>query len=572
MSEYYYSKPLDRYDAIVIGTGISGGWAAKELCENGLKTLVLERGRMVKHIEDYPTMHKDPWDFKYRGEASREDRERQEKQARTGYTTDDTSKHWFVDDIKHPYNEEKRFDWIRGYHVGGKSLMWARMSFRWSDLDFEANKKDGYGVDWPIRYKDLEPWYDKVEEYIGVVGNKDGLPQLPDGIFEPAFEFNCVEQEFRDGVAAKFTDRMVINTRAAHINSNKIFEGRSKCQYRNRCIRGCPFGGYFSSNSSTLPAAERTGNMTLRPNSIVHEIIYDDASGKATGVKVIDAETKEKMEFNADIIFCCAAAIATTSILMQSKSERFPNGLGNDSGELGHNLMDHHFKVGASGTWEGHDDDYYKGRKPAGFFIPRFQNLDENSPKKNFLRGYGMQGGAGRSGWRRGLGGELNYGEDLVEDLTKPGQWGLGVNCFGECLPYHENKIELDYNKLDEWGLPTVTFDCEYKENEEKMREDALKEAVATLEAAGAKNVRGFLNPCYPGNGIHEMGTARMGHDPKTSVVNKYNQIHSVPNVYVTDGACMASSAWQNPSLTYMAITARAANYAAKQLLDSRKA
>ena len=320
MSEYYYSKPLDRYDAIVIGTGISGGWAAKELCENGLKTLVLERGRMVKHIEDYPTMHKDPWDFKYRGEASREDRERQEKQARTGYTTDDTSKHWFVDDIKHPYNEEKRFDWIRGYHVGGKSLMWARMSFRWSDLDFEANKKDGYGVDWPIRYKDLEPWYDKVEEYIGVVGNKDGLPQLPDGIFEPAFEFNCVEQEFRDGVAAKFTDRMVINTRAAHINSNKIFEGRSKCQYRNRCIRGCPFGGYFSSNSSTLPAAERTGNMTLRPNSIVHEIIYDDASGKATGVKVIDAETKEKMEFNADIIFCCAAAIATTSILMQSKS------------------------------------------------------------------------------------------------------------------------------------------------------------------------------------------------------------------------------------------------------------
>ena len=572
MSEYYYSKPLDRYDAIVIGTGISGGWAAKELCENGLKTLVLERGRMVKHIEDYPTMHKDPWDFPHRGSATREDRKRQEKQARTGYTTGEASKHWFVDDIKHPYNETKRFDWIRGYHVGGKSLMWARMSFRWSEMDFEANKKDGHGVDWPIRYKDLEPWYEKVEKYIGVTGKKENLPQLPDSIFEPPFELNCVEQEFRDGVAASFTDRIVINTRAAHINSTKLFEGRSQCQYRNRCIRGCPFGGYFSSNSSTLPAAERTGNMTLRPNSIVHEIIYDDTTKKATGVRVIDAETKEKMEFNADIIFCCAAAVATTSILMQSKSERFPNGLGNDSGELGHNLMDHHFKVGASGSWEGHEDDYFKGRKPAGFYIPRFQNIDENSPKKDFVRGYSMQGGAGRGGWRRGLGGELNYGEDLVEDLTKPGQWGLGVNCFGECLPYHENKMELDYDNLDEWGLPTVTFDCEYKENENKMREDALKEAVATLEKAGAKNVKGYLNPCYPGNGIHEMGTARMGHDPKTSIVNKHNEIHTVPNVYVTDGACMASSACQNPSLTYMAMTARAANYAAKKLLDSRKA
>ena len=572
MSEYYYSKPLDRYDAIVIGTGISGGWAAKELCENGLKTLVLERGRMVKHIEDYPTMHKDPWDFPHRGSATREDRKRQEKQARTGYTTGEASKHWFVDDIKHPYNEEKRFDWVRGYHVGGRSLMWARMSFRWSEMDFEANKKDGHGVDWPIRYKDLEPWYDKVEEYIGVAGKKEGLPQLPDGIFEPAFELNCVEEELRKGVAEKFNDRIIINSRVAHINSNKIFDGRSKCQYRNRCIRGCPFGGYFSSNSSTLPAAERTGNMILRPNSIVHEIVYDDTTKKATGVKVIDAETKEKIEFNADIIFCCASAVATTSILLQSKSKRFPNGLGNDSGELGHNLMDHHFKVGASGTWEGHEDDYFKGRKPAGFFVPRFQNIDENSPKKNYVRGYGMQGGAGRGGWRRRLGGELNYGANLIEDLTKPGEWGVGVNCFGEMLPYHENRMYLDYDKLDEWGLPTVTFDCELKENEHNMREDALKESVATLEAVGFKNVRGYLNPCYPGNGIHEMGTARMGHDPKTSIVNKYNEIHTVPNVYVTDGACMASSACQNPSLTYMAMTARAANYAAKKLLESRKA
>ncbi|UOB19176.1 GMC oxidoreductase [Abyssalbus ytuae] len=570
MTEYYYGKPLERYDAIVIGTGITGGWAAKELCENGLKTLVLERGRMIKHIEDYPTMHKDPWDFEHRGEATREDREKQEKQARTGYTTGEASKHWFVNDIQHPYNEEKRFDWIRGYHVGGKSLMWARMSFRWSDLDFEANKKDGYGVDWPIRYKDLESWYDKVEKYMGIAGKKEGLSHLPDGIFEPPFEFNCVEEEFRKGVAANYKDRRVINTRAAHINSNKEFEGRSRCQYRNRCIRGCPFGAYFSSNSSTLPAAERTGNMVLRPHSIVHEIIYDEISGKATGVKVIDANSKENFEFYSDIIFCCAGAVPTTSILLKSKSKRFPNGLGNDSGELGHNLMDHHFKVGAQATWEGHEDDYYKGRKPAGFYVPRFQNLDENSEKKDFIRGYSMQGGAGRSNWRRAVG-ELNYGEDLVEDLTKPGQWGIGINCFGECLPYHENRMYLDYDKLDDWGLPTVTFDCEYKQNEEKMREDALKEAVLMLKTAGFKNVKGYKNPCYPGNGIHEMGTARMGYDPGTSVVNKYNEIHTVPNVYVTDGACMTSSACQNPSLTYMALTARAANYAAKKLLNSRK-
>ena len=570
MTTYYYGKPLDRYDAIVIGTGITGGWAAKELCENGLKTLVLERGRMVNHISDYVTANKDPWDFKHRGLATLEDKKHQEKQARTGYTTGEASKHWFVDDLKHPYNEEKRFDWIRGYHVGGKSLMWARMSFRWSEMDFEANKKDGYGVDWPIRYNDLAPWYDKVEEFIGVVGTTENLPQLPDGIFEPPFEFNCVEQELQNGVAASFSDRRVINTRAAHINSDKKFEGRTRCMHRNRCIRGCPFGAYFSSNSSTLPAAERTGNMVLRPNSIVHEIIYDDKTGKASGVKVIDAETKESMIFESDIIFCCAGAIPTTSILMQSKSERFPNGLGNDSGELGHNLMDHHFKVGASATWHGHEDDYYKGRKPAGFYIPRFQNIDNKSDEKDFLRGYGMQGGASRENWERAVG-ELSFGAELKEELTKPGKWRIGMTCFGECLPYHENQMTLNYDKLDEWGLPTVTFDCEYKENEMKMRDDMEKEAVATLKAAGFKNVKGHRNPCFPGNGIHEMGTARMGKDSKTSVVNKYNQIHSVTNVYVTDGACMASSACQNPSLTYMAITARAANFAAKKILKNKK-
>jgi len=551
----------NHYDAIVIGTGISGGWAAKELCENGLKTLVLERGRMVEHIKDYPTMNMDPWDFAHRGRATVEDRKKQEKQARTGYTTGEASKHWFVDDLKHPYSETKRFDWIRGYHVGGKSLMWARMSFRWSQMDFEANMKDGYGVDWPIRYKDLIPWYEKVEKFVGINGRSENLSQLPDSIFTPPMELNCVEKDFQKAIAEKYDDRQIIEGRVANLTGDDKREGRSNCQFRDRCIRGCPFGGYFSSNSSTLPAAKKSDNMTLRPYSIVHEIIYDEDKKMATGVRVIDAETKEKMEFHADIIFCCASTIATTSILLQSKSKRFPNGLGNDSGELGHNLMDHHFKVGATGIYEGHEEDYYKGRRPNGFFVPRFRNIDKKSHRDSFIRGYGMQGSASRTNWSRAIG-EMSYGEQLKEDLLKPGEWRIGVNCFGECLPYHENKMTLNYEKLDEWGLPTVDFDCEYKENEAVMRIDAEQEAVAMLNASGFKNVKGYNRPCFPGNGIHEMGTARMGRDPKTSVLNEFNQIHTVKNVYVTDGSCMASSASQNPSLTYMAITARAANHA----------
>ena len=565
MNKISTSKNIEQYDAIVIGTGITGGWAAKELCENGLKTLVLERGRMVKHLVDYPTMNMDPWDLKHRGRATSKDRKRQEKQARTGYTTGEDSKHWFVDDIEHPYNETKRFDWIRGYHVGGKSLMWARMSFRWSDMDFKANKKDGNGVDWPIRYKDLKPWYEKVEKFIGISGKSEGLPQLPDSIFTPPIDLNCVEKEFQKGVAENYDDRKIINGRIANLTGDVIKEGRSNCQFRDRCIRGCPYGAYFSSNSSTLPAADRTNNMTLRPNSIVHEIIYDDDKKIATGVKIIDAETNEKIEFYAKVIFCCASTIATTSILLQSKSDRFPNGLGNDSGELGHNLMDHHFKVGATAIYEGHKEDYYKGRKPTGFFIPRFRNIDKKSEQKNFIRGYGMQGGASRKNWTRAIG-EMSYGEQLKEELLKPGEWSIGVGCFGECLPYHDNKMSLDYNKLDKWGLPTIDFDCEYKENEAEMRKDAKQEAIAMLNVAGFKNVKGYDNPCFPGNGIHEMGTARMGRDSKTSVLNSNNQIHAVPNVYVTDGACMTSSASQNPSLTYMAITARAANHAVKEL------
>lgn len=561
-----------KYDAIVIGTGISGGWAAKELCENGLKTLVLERGRMVKHVTDYPTMFKENWDFKYRNRSSVKDAKRQEKQARTGYTTAEEYRHWFVDDIDHPYSETKRFDWMRGYHVGGRSITWGRHSYRLSEMDFEANKKDGHGVDWPIRYKDIEPWYDKVEEYIGVSGTNLGLSQLPDGKFTEAMEFNCVEADFAERVADKMDGRVVTHGRIAHITGDKIHEGRGKCQFRNRCMRGCPYGGYFSSNSSTLPAAERTGNMTIRPNSIVYEIVYDEAKGKASGVRIIDSETKEKLFFEAEIIFCCASAIASTSILMQSKSKRFPNGLGNDSGELGHNIMDHHLGVGAYAIVDEHEDEYYKGRRPGGMYIPRFRNLDKESQRSDYVRGYGYQGAASRRDWRRGIA-EMSFGESMKEELVKPGPWVIGITGFGECLPYHENKITLNYEKPDQWGLPTVDFDVEFKENERKMRVDIQEQAVAMLKAAGYEKVQGFDNPkdYAPGLAIHEMGGARMGRDPMTSVLNEYNQVHGAENVYVTDGACMTSSGCQNPSLTYMALTARAANHAAKEFNKSKK-
>jgi glucoside 3-dehydrogenase (cytochrome c) catalytic subunit len=564
MNENSRSESTESYDAIVIGTGITGGWAAKELCEKGLKTLVLERGRMIKHIEDYPNMNKDPWDFELRGTASAEDKARQKKQSRTGYTTREAHRHWFVDDIKHPYNETKRFDWMRGYHVGGRSLTWARQSYRWSDLDFEANKQDNTAVDWPIRYKDIALWYDHVEKYIGVSGEKLGLPQLPDGIFEPPMQLNCVEDHLKKKIAEHYDDRQLTIGRTAHLTKGEGFKDRSKCQYRNRCMRGCPYGAYFSSNSSTLPAAERTGNMTLRPNSVVSEIIYDDNLKIATGVRIIDAETKQELFFKAKIIFCCASTIASASILMQSVSKRFPNGMGNDSGELGHNIMDHHLAAGASGTFEGYADKYFKGRRPNGIYIPRFRNLDDKKTKKKFLRGYGYQGGAGRGAITEHIA-EMGYGAEYKEKMLQPGQWRMGLGGFGECLPNHDNKMTLDYDQLDEWGLPIVTFDVEWKENELEMRKDMVAQAAEMLEKGGFKDIQTFDVLHAPGIGIHEMGTARMGRDPKTSVLNRNNQIHAVPNVYVTDGACMTSSACQNPSLTYMALTARAANYAAEQ-------
>lgn len=562
-----------QYDAIVVGTGISGGWAAKELCEQGLKTLVLERGRMVKHIDDYTTAYLDPWDLPGGGKPTKEILDRKPKQNRTGYTTHAAREHFFVDDVKHPYNEDRRFDWIRGYHVGGRSLMWGRQSYRLSDVDFEANKKEGIAVDWPIRYNDIAPWYDKVEEYIGVSGENLGMNHFPDQKLLKPMNLNCVEKHLQSKISEKFDDDRVLTIgRTAHITEGtKEGLGRSTCQYRSRCMRGCPYGAYFSSNSSTLPAAEVTGNMTLRPNSIVHEVIYDDKTKKATGVRVIDAETKESMVYNAKIIFLCASAIASASILLQSKSERFPNGLGNDSGELGHNIMDHHFHVGARATVEGFEDKQVKGRRPNGIYIPRFRNLGGKTTMKKFKRGYGYQGGASRENISE-LVAELKYGPKLAEEILKPGQWSMNLLAFGETLPDHSNRMYLDESKKDEWGLPTVTFDADFGDNEFEMRKDMQEQAIKMLEAAGYKNVEGYDNGGKAmGLGIHEMGTARMGRDPKTSVLNKYNQIHACKNVYVTDGSFMTSSGCQNPSLTYMAFTARAANHAAKELKKNAK-
>jgi choline dehydrogenase-like flavoprotein len=554
------------YDAIVVGTGVSGGWAAKELCEKGLKTLVLERGRMLKHVEDYTTMNDDPWDYKHGDVITQEIREQQPKQSRTGYVNSESTKHLFVNDLKHPYSEEKPFNWIRGYHVGGRSLTWGRQSYRLTDFDFEANAKDGVAVDWPIRYKDIAPWYHYVEDHIGVSGENLGLPQFPDGNYLKPMELNCSEDVLKAAVNSKYTDRVVTIGRVAHITEGtKPGAGRINCQYRNLCRRGCPFGSYFSSNSSTLPMAEATGNMTMRPNSVVHEIMYDADKKRASGVRVIDAETKEVYEFTAKVIFLCASAIGSTSILLQSKSDRFPNGMGNDSGELGHNLMDHHFQVGASGSVEGFEDKYYTGRRPNGIYIPRFRNIGGATNQKDFIRGYGYQGGGGRGGWSDKVA-ELGYGAGFKEAITEPGSLSIGLTGFGEILPYHENKIMLDYNKLDEWGLPTVSFDAEIKENEQKMRIDMEEQAAEMLDAAGVKNIRRYNSNYILGNGIHEMGTARMGLDPKTSVLNGNNQLHSVPNVYVTDGASMTSAGNVNPSLTYMALTARAANHAVEEL------
>lgn len=558
------NNTANTYDAIVVGSGISGGWAAKELSEKGLNTLVLERGRMVKH-GDYPTANLDPWDMENRGGVLPEVIERDyPKQSRTGYTIRQESKHWFVKDPEHPYLEDKRFDWMRGYHVGGRSIMWGRQCYRLSDLDFEANLKEGVGIDWPIRYQEIAPWYDYVETYVGISGRKEGLKHLPDGPFIKPMELNVAEKYVRDRISEVYDDRMITNARIANLSEPK---DRGKCVYRNRCIRGCPYGGYFSSVSATIPDAEKTGNTTIRPHSIAHSIIYDPSTGKASGVRVIDAESKEEVVFNAKIIFLTASCLGSTQILMNSKSSTFPEGLGNTNDMLGRNLMDHHFMIRASGHVPGLEDYYYKGRRPGGIYMPRFRNVDEKTRMKDFTRGYGLQGGGGRgAAWEQNIA-ELSYGKQGKEELFKPGgPWRFGMIAFGECLPYAENRVYQDPDETDQWGIPLLRFDAEWKENEHAMRQDMREQLPEMLERVGMQDVVLNDTMSYPGQGIHEMGTARMGRDPKTSILNKWNQIHDVPNVFVTDGACMTSSGCQNPSITYMALTARACDYAIQEL------
>ena len=550
--------PANTYDAIIVGSGISGGWAAKELCEKGLKVLLLERGRNVSHPDDYSTANKNTWEFTHRLTLSPEDKKKFFIQSRH-YSIREDNKHFYINDGENPYTETKRFDWIRGDIVGGRSLLWARACYRWSDLDFEANAKDGHGIDWPIRYKDIAPWYDHVESFIGVSGNKDGIPTLPDGKFQPPFEMNVVEKHFKQQIETKYDDRKVIIGRAA--NLTQPVKGRGQCMARDLCHRGCPFGAYFSTNASTMPAAYATGNLTVRPHSLVNKVLYDEQKQKATGVEIIDTETKKTEEFYARIIFLNAATVGTTFILLNSTSSRFPNGLGNGSDQVGRNLMDHFKGLNVSGTVDGFEEWVTFGRRPTPLYIPRFVNLKEQTT--SYLRGYHLGAGAGRP---RGRQGDATIGEDLKQAMIEPGPWRMGIYGFGECLPYADNRVTLDTSKKDNWGRPVVAVDCEFKENEKAMFEDMKKTAAEMMEAVGFKNISVTATLSFPGNANHEMGTARMGNDPKTSVLNKWNQMHEVPNVFITDGSCMTSSAVQNPSLTYMALTARACDYAVNEL------
>ena len=554
------AKEQNTYDAIVVGSGISGGWAAKELCEKGLKTLLLERGRDVKHVKDYPTANMNPWEFPHRNMLTQEDQETYPIQSKTYHFGED-NKHFFVKDTENIYEQVKPFQWNRGYHVGGRSLLWSRHTFRYSDLDFEANAKEGIGIDWAIRYQDIAPWYDYVERFIGVSGKNEGLPHLPDGQFIPHFEMNCVEKHLKKSIESTFKNRYLIESRTAVLS--QPHNGRGKCQNRNLCHRGCPFGAYFSSNSSTLPAAYKTGNLTLRPHSVAHQIIWDKEKNKAVGVSVIDAETMKTYEYYAKVIFLNASALATTQIMLQSKSDRFPNGFANSSGVLGHYLMDHHASVGANAGYTDFEDQYYYGQRSTSVYIPRFQNLKKQ--EKNYKRGFAYEVYVQRGEWTRGYNAP-GIGADWKDSLSEAGSWSAFIEAYGECLPEHKNRVYLHETKKDKWGLPVLCIEMEYGENEKTMRTEMKDAAVEMLKSSTPAWVEGFDNPPVPGSVIHEMGTARMGSDPKTSVLNKYNQCHDALNVFVTDGACMASSPCQNPSLTYMALTARACDFAVKQL------
>jgi choline dehydrogenase-like flavoprotein len=549
------------YDAIVIGSGISGGWAAKELCEKGLKTIMLERGENIEHVKDYVNANKEAWNYPHRGRRTQELISKYPVLKRD-YPLSESNLNYWVKDWESPYTEVKRFDWFRGYHVGGRSLMWGRQSYRWSDHDFEANAKDGHGFDWPVRYKEIAPWYDYAEKFAGISGNRDGLDILPDGHFMPPMDMTCVEKDFAGRLKDQFKgSRHVIIGRTANIT--QPLEGRTNCQFRNKCALGCPFGAYFSTQSSTLPAAIKTGNLTVRPWAIVTKILYDKDKKRATGVEVLDGETNKTYTYYAKIIFLNASTLNSAWILMNSATDIWPDGLGSSSGELGHNIMDHHLGAGAGGTVEGYEDKYYYGRRANGIYIPQFRNVGDD--KRDYLRAFGYQGGGAREGYMRSPE-EVTIGAGLKEALTEPGAWTIHLGGFGETLPYHENKITLDKTKKDKWGLNILAMDVEYKDNEKRMRVDMKNDAMEMLTAAGVKNVKGFDGDGTLGRGIHEMGSARMGKDRKTSVLNKYNQVWDAPNVFVTDGSFMVSASCVNPSLSYMAFTARAADHAVSEL------
>jgi len=551
------------YDAIIVGSGITGGWAAKELTEKGMNVLLLEAGRTIIPEKDY-VEHVPVWELKYRGWDKRAERAgTQPIQRECYYACDEYSNKFFVNDKENPYSTEpgKKFSWIRGRQVGGKSLTWGRQSYRWSDLDFEANLKDNVAVDWPIRYADIAPWYDYVEEFAGISGQAEGLPQLPDGKFLPPMEMTCVELDMRDALAKKFDDRIMTIGRSAVLT--RVHKGRAACHYCGVCHRGCITGSYFSSISSTLPAAYKTGKLTLRPYSVVHSLTFDPKTRKVSGVRVIDAQSRNAMEFKARIFFVNASALESTRILLNSTSPEFPNGLANSSGELGHNLMDHHMGAGASGAMPGHEDKMPFGNRPNGIYIPRFRNV--KTKQKDFLRGYGYQGGGSREGWSRGMH-MSGFGADFKNSLKKPGQWRMGIGGFGECLASHDNYLEVQKDKLDAWGIPTIKINCAWGDNERAMSRDIAVQAAEMLAAAGARDISVFQEMSPPGLAIHEMGTARMGRDPKTSVLNEHNQAHDVKNLFLTDGACMVSNSCVNPSLTYMALTARACDFAVSQI------
>ncbi len=558
------------FDAIVVGSGISGGFAAKELTERGLKVLLLERGKPVVHRQDYDLEGVPPWDLPNRNMIPEAELSKDYKVQRDCYAFAEATKKHFVKDSEHPYAhpDDKPFKWIRGYQTGGRSLLWNRQCYRLSEMDFAANKLDGYGVDWPIRYADIAPWYDHVEEFAGISGSMEGLPQVPDGVFQPPMEMTYVEEACKQKLETAFPGRKMIMGRTAHLTKpteEQMKLGRLACQSRNECERGCSFGAYFSSQSATLPAAERTGNLTMVHNAVVQRVNFDEATNRATGVYVVDAVTNERREYTSKLVFMCASTLPTTQIMLNSTSERFPNGIANDSGALGHYLMDHMGGMSGGGQVAGFLDKYQIGRRPNGVYIPRYINIDEKDDR--FLRGFGFQGGSWRQSWNRGTD-IRGVGAELKAELRQPGPWGFAMGGFGEMLPYKRNRVWLDEKVVDQWQMPILHVDCEFGDNEKKMAKAIADDIRGMLEAMGITDMWINPDPAPPGLMIHEMGTARMGLDPSTSVLNRFNQAHAVPNLFVTDGSCMTSSACQNPSLTYMALTARAANAAADMLAE----